>query len=124
MVAIRDGMLATETVRQSTLRTAEGEDEDGQPASDGATHHETFEELVVLDRAGRVHIPPEILEQLNIGRRARLEVTEAGILIRPVVEVTAEVEQTQVAGSETEQQGKKPGRWQAIFGRRTPKKDV
>jgi ABC-type lipoprotein export system ATPase subunit/bifunctional DNA-binding transcriptional regulator/antitoxin component of YhaV-PrlF toxin-antitoxin module len=124
VVAIRDGMLATETVRQSTLRTAEGEDGDGQPASDGATHHEIFEELVVLDRAGRVHIPPEILEQLHIGRRARLEVTEAGILIRPVAEAAADVEQTQVAGSETEQQGKKPGRWQAIFGRRTPKKDA
>ena len=117
-------MLATETVRQSTLRTAETEGADGQlSAAEGAQFHETFEELVVLDRAGRVHIPPELLEQLNIGRRARLEVTEAGILIRPVAEAAAQTEQAHAAGTEHTRPEKKLGRWQAMFGRSRIQKD-
>jgi bifunctional DNA-binding transcriptional regulator/antitoxin component of YhaV-PrlF toxin-antitoxin module len=46
--------------------------------------HDTFEELVVLDRAGRVHVPQEYLEQYQIKGRARLELVDGGILIRAV----------------------------------------
>jgi putative ABC transport system ATP-binding protein len=98
VVAIRDGMLASETVRQARVRNGvPGENGEQPAAADGergaahATHHETFEELVVLDRAGRVHVPPEYLEQLQISGRARLELREDGILIRPV-ESTAEAQ--------------------------------
>ena len=89
VVAIRDGMLASETVRQ--LRTdgkngngaAGGQDEAGHNGALGATAlHDTFEELVVLDRAGRVHVPQEYLEQYQIKGRARLELIDGGILIR------------------------------------------
>ena len=86
VVAIRDGMLASETVRQPIVRTPEWLAENGHDA--GGEHH-TFEELVVLDKAGRVHIPPEYLEQVQIRGRARLEVTDAGILIRPVEQAVA-----------------------------------
>jgi len=87
VVAIRDGMLASETVRQTVLRTPEWLAKNGHaPEGDGSHHHETFEELVVLDKAGRVHIPPEFLEQLQIQGRARLEITDDGILIRRVEE--------------------------------------
>lgn len=82
VVAIRDGMLASETVRQARVRNGVPGD-DGERSATHATHHETFEELVVLDRAGRVHVPPEYLEQLQISGRARLELREDGILIRP-----------------------------------------
>ncbi|MCB0048867.1 MAG: ABC transporter ATP-binding protein, partial [Caldilinea sp.] len=71
VVAIRDGMLASETVRQTVLRTPEWLAENGHVDGDGSHHHETFEELVVLDKAGRVHIPPEFLEQMQIQGRAR-----------------------------------------------------
>jgi len=73
VVAIRDGKTATETVRQS----AAGHEPGGKP------HEEAFEELVVLDSAGRLQVPKEYLEQLNIKGRARLELTEEGVLIRP-----------------------------------------
>ena len=53
-------------------------------AADGL--HDTFEELVVLDRAGRVHVPQEYLEQYQIKGRARLELIEGGILIRAVAQ--------------------------------------
>ena len=67
VVAVRDGKLASETVR---VQKAEGEE-----------HH--LEELAVLDAAGRLQIPREALERFNIRRRVRVEVTDDGILIRP-----------------------------------------
>lgn len=82
VVRIRDGMLASETRR---AQRATGENGSGPDAAHAeAAHEEHFEELVVLDRAGRVHIPQEFLEEAAIRGRARLEVTEDGILIRRV----------------------------------------
>ena len=67
VVAVRDGKLASETVRiQKT---------------DSDEHH--LVELAVVDAAGRLQIPREYLEQFNIRRRVQVEVTEEGILIRP-----------------------------------------
>jgi AbrB family looped-hinge helix DNA binding protein len=40
--------------------------------------------LTVLDSAGRLQIPKEYREQFEIRRRVQLELTEDGILIRPV----------------------------------------
>jgi len=65
VVAVRDGKLASETVRVQK--------------SDGAEHHV---ELSVLDAAGRVQLPREYLEQFNIKRRVVIETTVEGILIR------------------------------------------
>jgi ABC-type glutathione transport system ATPase component len=107
VVAIRDGMLASETVRQPVVRTPEWLAENGRNA--GAEHH-TYEELVVLDKAGRVHIPPEYLEQVQIRGRARLEVTEDGILIKPVEEVAAAPQSaTREITTETRQHSKLRG---------------
>jgi putative ABC transport system ATP-binding protein len=83
VVAIRDGKMATETVRQSTpipSANGDGESEEIREAE------EVFEELVVLDSAGRLQVPKEYLEQFNINRRVKLEVTEEGVLIKPVAE--------------------------------------
>ena len=72
VVAIRDGKTSSETVRIET------------PPIDGeGPHTEEFEELVVLDSAGRLQIPKEFLERFNIQGRARLEITENGIIILP-----------------------------------------
>jgi hypothetical protein len=87
VVAIRDGMLASETVRQVRSNGANGGDEGAaghNGAAGSAAIHDTFEELVVLDRAGRVHVPQEYLEQYAIKGRARLELVDGGILIRAV----------------------------------------
>jgi ABC-type lipoprotein export system ATPase subunit/bifunctional DNA-binding transcriptional regulator/antitoxin component of YhaV-PrlF toxin-antitoxin module len=65
VVAVRDGKLASETVRVQK--------------SDGGEHHV---ELSVLDAAGRVQLPREYLEQFNIKRRVTIETTAEGILIR------------------------------------------
>jgi putative ABC transport system ATP-binding protein len=78
VVAIRDGKTSSETVRVDSSRIV---DEDGLKA-DG--HEDQFEELVVLDSAGRLQVPKEFLEHYVIKGRARLEMTDKGILILPV----------------------------------------
>lgn len=79
VVAIRDGKLATETVR------ARG---NGRPGF-GPSHEaeEIFEELTVLDSAGRLQIPKEFLAHFGIRGRARIELTEEGILILPTTNI-------------------------------------
>jgi putative ABC transport system ATP-binding protein len=83
VVSIRDGMLASET-RRSTRVQENGTEASGE-AGAGATEpvmEEHFEELVVLDSAGRLQVPKEFLEQFGIKGRAILDITDEGILIR------------------------------------------
>lgn len=97
VVAIRDGMLASETVRQSGTRpTVLGEQADGESPE----HHEVFEELVVLDRTGRLQIPKEYLEEYQFQERARLEPAEDGILIRPAPQNQTERQTASTVGQE------------------------
>ena len=61
------------------------DDEAGEPEEGQELEHEvTYEELVVLDTAGRLQIPRDYLEELGIGDRARVEMTDEGILIQRV----------------------------------------
>jgi putative ABC transport system ATP-binding protein len=68
VVAVRDGKLASESLRRKS--------------DDGSTHEEHIE-LAILDSAGRLSIPRDYLEHFHIRRRVRLEMVENGILIRP-----------------------------------------
>lgn len=86
VVAIRDGKISTETVRQVSqlekiMVGEQAEGERGVSAKEEVTYHE----FVILDSAGRLQIPKELREQLSIGRRAQMDVVEDGILIRPVL---------------------------------------
>jgi ABC-type glutathione transport system ATPase component len=67
IVAVRDGKLASETVRMQK--------------SEAGEHH--LVELAVVDAAGRLTIPREHLEKFHIRRRVQIEVIDEGILIRP-----------------------------------------
>ena len=82
VVAIRDGKLATETVRQARAASPTGEPA-GTPGDGAAAIEEELQELIVLDSAGRLQIPKDYLKQVNIKSRVTLEMTEEGILIRP-----------------------------------------
>jgi putative ABC transport system ATP-binding protein len=84
VVAIRDGKISTETVRHvnSTGRDSPA------PSSDTAEtpfkrEEVTYHEYVVLDSAGRVQVPKEVLEELGIGKRAQMETGDNCIIIRP-----------------------------------------
>ena len=78
VIAIRDGKTSTETVK--VQMTNESID-DVTAAPDTI---ESLEELLVLDAAGRVQIPRDVLERLEIGARVRLQIKENGVFLRPV----------------------------------------
>jgi putative ABC transport system ATP-binding protein len=96
VVAIRDGKTATETVRQSARTGAPNGEVD---VEDEFHEEDIFEELVVLDSAGRLQVPKEYLEYLDIKGRARLELTEDGVLIRPAPEA-AQAQMAETAAAE------------------------
>lgn len=94
VVAIRDGRTSTETVRRPTVsapdapeqlstarRSVHAKRAPEQDLGQKLAHH--YDEYVVLDAAGRLQVPREYLERFGISDRARLELREDGILIRP-----------------------------------------
>jgi len=71
-VQIRDGKVATETVRRAPGAVT---------AWDDGT--ETHDEYAVLDSAGRLQIPADYLKKLGITSRARIALAKDEIIIRP-----------------------------------------
>jgi putative ABC transport system ATP-binding protein len=78
VVAIRDGKTSTETIRQ--VQQLEHAMIGEHPTEESVTFHE----YVVLDGAGRLQIPREYLDTLNIGDRAFVEMEGDRIVVRPV----------------------------------------
>jgi ABC-type lipoprotein export system ATPase subunit len=75
VVSIHDGKTSSETVRLS-VQEADAAFKKGGTA-------DLFEEVVLLDSAGRLQVPREYLDQYHIQGRVNLELLEEGILIRP-----------------------------------------
>ena len=73
VVMIRDGKMSTEIRRKVTFQRIRGDVEIDQP----------LEEFVLVDRNGRVQIPRELLERVNIGEKARVQIEDGGVTIRP-----------------------------------------
>ena len=80
VVAIRDGKLASETVRRRPLPGALAKDDDGTDIDERWDDH--FEELIVLDSAGRLQIPKQYREQLGFENRVEMEISDDSIVIR------------------------------------------
>ena len=81
VVQIRDGKLASETVRRQAHDQARAQDT--LAAASDASWEDHFEELIVLDSAGRLQIPKQYREDLGFENRVEMELSEGGILIRP-----------------------------------------
>jgi len=78
-VRIRDGKISSESVR----RVVEAQvDENGEQV-ENAEAEETHDEYTVLDSAGRLQVPPEFREALNIQNRVRLHLEDGKIVILP-----------------------------------------
>ncbi|MDE2749377.1 MAG: ATP-binding cassette domain-containing protein [Chloroflexota bacterium] len=77
VVAIRDGKLASETVKRRSPNAEK------RSAEHSERWDEQFEELIVLDSAGRLQIPKQYREQLGFDNRVEMEVSEDSIVIRP-----------------------------------------
>jgi putative ABC transport system ATP-binding protein len=69
-VAIRDGRTSSEVLRRTHTREDGGE-------------HVIAEEYAVMDRAGRVQVPRDYREALNLTRRVRLALEPDHVTIRP-----------------------------------------
>lgn len=78
VVAIRDGLTSTEFVKRNPNLDGDGADE----AEARQSIKEGHEEYVVLDRAGRLQIPKEFLQALNITNKASMEFDGKTITIK------------------------------------------
>ena len=77
VVTIRDGRTSSEAIRRvAEVEAVLAEDIEATAAS-------FYDELVVVDSAGRLQIPPDLREATGIGDRVTLEATDEGVLIRP-----------------------------------------
>jgi ABC-type lipoprotein export system ATPase subunit/bifunctional DNA-binding transcriptional regulator/antitoxin component of YhaV-PrlF toxin-antitoxin module len=114
VVAIRDGKLSTETVRQNRTNGSAAAGE----AHEEEAEEEAMQELIVLDSAGRLQIPKDIRQKASIKTRVTLEVTDDGVLIRPAGEddraPSAEVLGAALAASKKPALARLPG-YQAVL---------
>ena len=77
VVRIRDGRTSTETVRRAPSTA-----NDAAPDGEHAPVHGTHEEFTVMDAAGRLQLPREMVEELGLGRRVCVELDGAQIVVR------------------------------------------
>ncbi len=78
VVAIRDGKISSERLLKQSYR------ERLESLAATMDTEPTQDEFTVLDRAGRLQIPRELLNQMNLsGNRVHIEYKDGGIFIRP-----------------------------------------
>ena len=111
VMAIRDGKAASETVR----RRRKKEEETATTPEEQEEEH--FEELMVLDSAGRLQVPKSYREMLQIDRRVRMELIEDGLVIRPVPPDEQHQLPPEVLALAEETEEKEHGRLQNLFKR-------
>ena len=71
IVTIRDGRTSLEAIRRPTFRRPD------------AGSKETVDELVILDNVGRLQLPQEYLDKLNLKERVRILLVEDHITVWP-----------------------------------------
>jgi ABC-type multidrug transport system ATPase subunit len=118
VIAIRDGKIATETVRKSN--DSKGIPGESKSMEESLEEEQHFTELTVLDSAGRLQIPKDYREQFQIRRRVQLELQDEGILIRPVVDQMDRSDDAEAIVTELTE-AKKTNRLQILIGRWMPK---
>jgi putative ABC transport system ATP-binding protein len=96
VVAIRDGRTSSETRRQTTT-TNSSKDGDTAETDTVAQPQEEFEELTVVDSAGRLQLPKDYLQRLNIQGRVLLELRDGDIVIHPAANTASEARAGQLS---------------------------
>jgi ABC-type lipoprotein export system ATPase subunit/bifunctional DNA-binding transcriptional regulator/antitoxin component of YhaV-PrlF toxin-antitoxin module len=107
VIAIRDGKIASELVRQNGDSAPPAGAQDPAVASAPQEHIE----LTVVDSAGRLQIPKDLRQQFGIRHRVRLDATPEGVLIRPVETAHVETAEDMVDRME---RNKQTGHWERI----------
>ena len=73
VVAIRDGKTSSEVLRKVSFK----------PSADARAEEEVLEEFYLIDGSGRVQIPKEYLNALNIKGRARISLKDGEVVLQP-----------------------------------------
>ncbi len=73
VVMIRDGKMSTEIRRKVTFERIQSE----------ADTDAILEEFVLVDASGRIQIPQDYLDQIKIGERARVQIEDGTVTLRP-----------------------------------------
>mgnify|MGYP001200353550 FL=1 len=73
VVLIRDGKTSTEIRRRVSYQSISG----------SADTEKELEEFILVDGNGRIQVPRDILEELGIGERAKVETSEGKVIIAP-----------------------------------------
>jgi ABC-type lipoprotein export system ATPase subunit len=73
VVMIRDGKMSTEVRRKLTFKRVSG----------SAESDSTLEEFILVDGSGRVQVPREYLDKLNIKERARMHLEDGKVTLAP-----------------------------------------
>jgi len=119
VIAIRDGKIATETLRKGNSVKSDG-DVSGTDLEIDLEEEMHFTELTVLDSAGRLQIPKEYREHFEIRRRVQLDLQDDGILIRPVVNHMDKSDDAEAIVTDLIE-GQKENRIQRLIGRWFPR---
>lgn len=81
VAAIRDGKIGSELILKKSYQDRLNE------ITAFTEHSEVQDEYAILDRAGRVQIPREVLDEIGIeGNRVKMEVSDGKVVISPVEE--------------------------------------
>ena len=116
VVSIRDGKTSSETVRVQRRATPSGTENEVEDEEE-----QQFEELTVLDSAGRLQLPKSYREALNIEDRVQLELDDDRVIIRPVKRQSDTGLNTPKGGRSKDDQpssDSSPGLFKRIWGRR------
>ncbi len=111
VVAIRDGRTSTERVRRvqeavaaPAQAAAEGEVQEAPVQEQVITYHE----YVVVDAAGRLQIPRDMIEKMGIAGRVEIEIDDDGIRIKPAQALATTSAQAARVSEATEEWGAQP----------------
>jgi ABC-type lipoprotein export system ATPase subunit len=83
-IAIRDGRTSTETVRRETALESVGQHQLASSAVIGLPT-ETHRESILIDRAGRLQLPKDAIEQFPFNGRAEVRITEDHVELWPII---------------------------------------
>lgn len=79
VVAISDGRTSRELIKKVNYDKAFAD-------IDKELEEETHDEVAVIDKRGRIHIPEEFMESLNMQDKVKMEVQDGKIIIEPYFE--------------------------------------
>ena len=110
VVAIRDGRTSTERVRRvQDVTPVAAVDENGEIDPEAVAEQVvTYHEYVVVDQAGRLQVPRDMLERMGITGRAELSIEEDHIRIKPAQALTTTTAQAAHTSEATDEWGSEP----------------